>query len=105
MRTFCHSILVAWLVVGFLASCGSETDTGSAALELQWMSNQQALGLRGDLTGVVTTIHVTVSAQGMKSVQASFDYEAYEATIDDIPAGTGRTFTVEATDAASILLY
>ncbi len=107
MRTFCHSILVASLIMGFLTSCGSEseTGTGSAALKLQWMTNQQALGLRGDLSGLVTTIHVTVTAEGMKSIQASANYEDYGLTIEHIPAGTGRSFVVEATDASSVLVY
>jgi hypothetical protein len=105
MRRFCCLFLVGWVVMGFVASCGSETNTGSAVLELQWTSSQQALGLRGQLSGVVTTIWVTVSAEGMKSIQASAPYEDYTMTIEGIPIGTGRSFYVEATDSGSNRIY
>ncbi len=78
------------------AACGpGETDVGSARLELS-ISFERAGATRAMLSGLVDTIRVTVSAQGKVLRQQSFDYEALQGTVTDIPAGTGRTFTVEA---------
>lgn len=78
------------------AACGpGEGNVGSARLELS-ISFERAGATRAMLSGLVDTIRVTVSAQGTVLRQQSFDYEALQGTVTDIPVGTGRTFTVEA---------
>lgn len=93
MRIRLFSILGVMLAA---AACGpGERNSGSARLELS-ISFEQSGATRAMLSGLVDTIRVTVSAQGTVLRQQSFDYEALQGTVTDIPAGTGRTFTVEA---------
>jgi hypothetical protein len=106
MRTFGHSIRVGWLVMGFMASCGTESDTGSAAMALKWNIGQQTQGLVGDLGTIVDKIRITVTGEGMDPIISPLiDYTAKTATVTGIPVGSGRSFLVEALDSSGNVLY
>ncbi len=91
-----------------LAMTGScypeQIDTGSATAILNWIPSPPAPGLRGELSGLVDSVTITVRRNSEILSSASCDYEDYVCTVTDIPAGSGRSLTAEAY-AADVLLY
>ncbi|HOX47062.1 MAG TPA: fibronectin type III domain-containing protein [Myxococcota bacterium] len=78
------------------AACSPDGTSGSAALRLQFEGPGPAGATRGVLTGVVQSIRVTVSSGTSILQDALFDYDDLQGVVADIPAGSNRTFQVEA---------
>ncbi|MBN2498553.1 MAG: fibronectin type III domain-containing protein [Deltaproteobacteria bacterium] len=95
-----HAIL---LLAALCPACSDGPQLGSAALEIRWTIPDG--DLRGDLSGIVDTVRVTVSHADEQLVQASFPYENYGATVSNIPAGEERTFLVEASAAETVVYH
>jgi len=82
----------------------AQTDTGSATAVLEWIPSPPPAGLRGELSGMLDSVTITVLRSSEILGSASCDYEDYICTVSDIPAGSGRSLTAEAF-AAEVLLY
>jgi hypothetical protein len=96
------SALVAVLTIFLAAGCGApgsgaiDGPSGSAAVVISALGANDVAGATVSVTA--TDIAVPVTA----SLSAS---DGWQATIDGIPAGSGRTFTLSATDASGIEQY
>ncbi len=94
--------LVGALVVFLTSGCGgpasdaSDRPTGSASVVIS------ALGA-GDVTSATVSITATDISVPITATLGSSN--GWQATIGDIPAGTGRTFTLSATDSSGNELY
>ncbi|HUU01971.1 MAG TPA: fibronectin type III domain-containing protein [Myxococcota bacterium] len=102
----------SWLSVYFLwvlafgmclGSCGPDTDTGSAALRLEWQNTQSSPLRAGVLEGIVDSVSVTVSHGGQVLKTASFTYTDLLGVVSEIPAGAGRDFVVQALSGDTVV--
>ncbi len=89
------AILSALAAIG----CGSQTETGSAHISVDTKA----------LIVDVMKIKLTVSAADMATMtteltQAQNNVQ-WDGQVDEIPAGVGRTFTAEASDSTSAVIY
>ncbi|HUU02645.1 MAG TPA: hypothetical protein VM425_14490 [Myxococcota bacterium] len=82
----------------------AQMDTGSATAVLNWIPSPPPRGLRGELSGMLDSVTITVRRSDEILGLTSCDYEDYICTVTDIPAGSGRSLTAEAF-AAEVLLY
>ncbi len=101
-----QAVMGMGLVVLLAVGCGPEMgNDGAVAMRLQWLGTETR-GLSSlALTGIVDTIRVTVSHGGDTLQSAEFAYAEASGVVGDIPAGTARSFLVEAVDQSDAVLY
>jgi hypothetical protein len=93
---------MAALVVFVASGCGApgnadaDRPNGSASVVISALSANDVTGATVSITATDITVPVTASLSASN---------AWQATIDGIPAGTGRTFTLSATDASGVEQY
>jgi chitodextrinase len=93
LKSNLNLLLLAGLAA-LAGACQPPGDQGGAALSLRFEA--PAGPTRGVLTGIVQTIRVSVYAGESRLKQAIFDYDDLQGTLGAIPAGSNRTFDVEA---------
>ncbi len=92
------------------AGTSATKGTGSIVVALTW-PQQPPTAAKTTTKSVaaapagVATIRITVSSSDMTPIQKSFTATAGSGTIDGVPAGTGRSVTVEALDANGLLTH
>ncbi len=103
-RRWLH-VYFSWaIVLGMCAgSCGPDSDTGSAAVRLEWRNTQRGPLRAGVLEGIVDTVRVTVSQGGQTLTSDDFDYGGLQGVVSDIPAGTGRDFVAQALSGETVV--
>lgn len=87
------------------STCGPETATGDCAAVLTWNLSGSVSFLRGELTGLLETVELTVQAGQNVLGSQSCPYEDYRCVVHEVPAGGGRRLTVRALGAGQQLLY
>jgi len=104
MRNRCLIVVCLSLL---LAGCQiAGPDTGAAAVQLRFIPPPcNATGLRGVLSCAVDRITVTVSHGGKQLVSDEFVYDNLSGRVENIPAGDGRVFLVQALSSAGDVVY
>ncbi len=92
------------LAAGALA-CGPDVPTGDCAAVLSWEPAGTPYFLRGELTGLLETVELTVRMGQDVLGSQSCAYEDYRCVVREVPAGGGRSLSVQAFDAGQQLLY
>ncbi|MBU0675482.1 MAG: hypothetical protein KJ950_12640 [Proteobacteria bacterium] len=112
------SILLAVALGSFLLSCGGGLDqsidsgaTGSLAVRLVWEgqagqypSSRAAATPRSAPAGVVT-VRFRVTGSGMSEMTSDFAASAGHGEMAGVPAGSGRTLTVQGLDGSGSVAY
>jgi hypothetical protein len=94
------------LVFCFLSACyPTQEATGNARAVLNWsIPGPASLGLRGEISGIVDSVEVTVMNKDELLGSQQCDYEEYKCIVREIPAGNGRQVNAQAYSGA-ILVY
>ncbi len=102
-RKLMNLVVMPCLVM--LAACDDTSVTGSAAIDLIFQAPSDDSALRGLLTGVVDAVRVEVRDDSGPLVQKAFSYDDLHGTVDGIPAGTNRSFLVEALSGDTVVYH
>ncbi|RLB53588.1 MAG: hypothetical protein DRI34_13205 [Deltaproteobacteria bacterium] len=84
--------------------CGDTPPAGELAVHLLWNTDLPAAA-RGELSGLVSSVHISVRSGNTLLAESDCDYEQYRCLVDAVDAGNNRTVAAEAFDANSNLLY
>jgi formylglycine-generating enzyme required for sulfatase activity len=110
------SILFAFLILLLTLSCQEDKSdnigTGDVIAHLVWANHRTSTNKQtkeepvyATLPDTVTTIRGIVSGADMSDCQKDFDVSLRSGVIDNIPAGSNRTVTMQGLDSAGSILY
>jgi len=109
-QSTCTKTSFTWLAAPFLMFClqsacyPTQQETGNARAVLNWsIPGPGSLGLRGEISGIVDSIEVSVRNKDELLGSQECAYEEYKCIVREIPAGSGRQVSVEAYSATTLV--
>jgi len=100
----------AWLAAPLLVFCfqsacyPTQEETGNAQAVLYWsIPGPGSLGLRGEISGIVDSVEVTVMHKDELLGSQQCAYEEYKCIVREIPAGNSRQVSAEAYSGTTLV--